>query len=158
MNTSNGRAFSWLPRLFRGTQNTHPEHIDGLLAEDAFAECLRKERARVDRGGPGFTVLALEIDAPAGAEGFTQAARVLAALLSERTRFIDTKGWYGACIGVILPNTPPDQVGHIWPPIKQAFEKRLQSESLEEVQLPDVHSEVYAYPCDDESRRLQDTS
>ncbi|MFP4501122.1 MAG: hypothetical protein ACLFTT_08995 [Candidatus Hydrogenedentota bacterium] len=157
MNTSNGIAFSWLPRLVRGLRKTRTEHSGGLLPADAFEECLRKERARVDRGGPPFSVLALRIDARPGSKSFLQAVAILAALLNERTRFIDTKGWYGDRIGVILPNTPADRVRHIWPPLKAAFDKRLQSESLEEIQLPEVHSEVYIYPCDDESRRLQET-
>lgn len=122
--------------------------IEGLLSPEAFQEQLTKERARTDRGGGPFSLLALKIEAEPDSERFLQAAWVLATLLNERTRICDTKGWYGDCVGVILPNTASEKVAHVWPPIKEAFDKRARTESTERVTLPKVTFEVYAYPSD----------
>lgn len=133
------RGIAWKRRRAR-------QSIEGLLSSEAFEEQLRKERARTDRGGGPLSLLALRIEAPPDSDAFLQAAWVLAALLSKRTRIIDTKGWFGERIGVIFPNTPSANVAYIWPPIKEAFDQRAHSASAERAPLPEVTYEVYAYP------------
>ena len=135
-------------RSGRGKGHATRRAVEGLLSSDAFEEQLMKERARTDRGGGPFTVLALKIDAEPDSEAFIQAAWVLVALLKDRTRLTDTKGWFGDRIGVILPNTTCDKVIHVWPPIQEAFDKRARTESTERVTIPRVSYEVYAYPSD----------
>lgn len=122
--------------------------IEGLLAPDLFAEQLAKERARTDRGAGAFSVLVLHVAVPSDSDGYLQAAWVLSALLNQRTRFTDTKGWFGDSIAVIFPHTPADKVAHIWPPIKEAFDQRVRSSSTERLALPEVTYEVLAYPGD----------
>lgn len=130
--------------------------IEGLLAPEVFQEQLSKERARTDRGGGPFSLLALKIEAEPDSEAFLQAAWVLSTLLSQRTRVCDTRGWFGDQVGVILPNTTGDKVAFVWPPIKEAFDKRARTESTERVTLPEVTFEVYAYPSDGPSAALRE--
>ncbi|HNR32951.1 MAG TPA: hypothetical protein PKI11_18810 [Candidatus Hydrogenedentes bacterium] len=138
--------FAFLRRGIAWRRGNARRSIEGLWSSEAFEQQLRKERARTDRGAGSFTLLALRIDAPPDSEAFLQAAWVLSALLNQRTRFIDTKGWFGDRIGVIFPNTPSASVVHIWPPIKEAFDQRSHSASAERSPLPTVTFEVYAYP------------
>lgn len=130
--------------------------IEGLLSPEAFQEQLTKERARTDRGGGPFSLLALKIEAAPDSEAFLQAAWVLSTLLNQRTRICDTKGWFGDSVGVILPNTTSDKVAYVWPPIKEAFDKRARTESTERVTLPKVTFEVYAYPSDGPGTALRE--
>lgn len=146
------RAF--LRRMTGTGQREDAVHIDGLLSTTDFKEVLQKERARTDRGGPGFSMLALAIDAPVDSAPFRETAWILASLLLERTRFIDTKGWYGEQVAVIFPQTPAARIQNIWPPIKEALDKRLESASSEHIRLPEIRCEVFAYPCEGERSAL----
>ena len=140
--------FAFLRRLAGVELREFNQRVDGLLSAPEFAVALAKERARTDRGGAGFSMLALAIGAPVDSPAFQESAWILASLLLERTRLIDTKGWFGVRVAVIFPQTPADRIQHIWTPIKEAFDTRLNSTGLEHLQRPDIRCEVFAYPCE----------
>jgi hypothetical protein len=147
-------VFRFLRRMAGGSPQKDWRTVDGLLPGPEFALALAKERARVDRGGPGFCMLALAIDLAPENVDYQNAVCILSALLQERTRLIDTKGWFGERVAVIFPQTPAGRVAHIWPPIKEALDQQLDSGGPEPFQLPEVRCEVYAYPCEGESSAL----
>lgn len=147
-------VFRFLRRLAGMDAREQTGCIDGLLSSPEFALALAKERARVDRGGPGFCMLALEIEAAPESAAFREAAEHLAALLRKRTRLIDTKGWFGERVAVIFPQTAANRVAIIWPPIKEALDRALESGDRVHLAAPAVRCEVYAYPCDGEGKAL----
>lgn len=121
--------------------------IDGLLDAAEFDRELLKERARVDRGGAPFTLLAFTIDAPHADETYAQAAWILAAALNERTRLLDTKGWFRSHIGLILPGITDQNVSKVTANISYDFEKRWEK-AHKGTAHPNLHHEVYVYPSD----------
>jgi lipopolysaccharide/colanic/teichoic acid biosynthesis glycosyltransferase len=79
--------------------------VQALDPPGTFRRALERERARTDRSGEGFSLLAFTI--PDGTAGRIAAAR-LARILKRRLRATDQAGWLdGRRIGVVLPATPP---------------------------------------------------
>ena len=79
-------------------------HLEGLNSPDEFQDILARERARADRAGNKFSLVAFTFpERDAGAQSTAGLMRVLAG----RLRTTDETGWLeGGRIGVLLPNTP----------------------------------------------------
>lgn len=139
-------VFGFVRQLSRDTAGKPGLSIEGLLDADAFERELVKERARVDRGGPPFTLLAIEIRLDPQTEEYAQAAWVLGAVLLERTRIVDTKGWFRRRVGVILPGAKADNITKIWSQIESDFKRRsrVRTTAADEI----LNIEVFVYPSD----------
>jgi len=80
-----------------------PADIDFIHSERAFEGILRYERARVDRSGGHFSLVALEADRYLGDK--VELKKLLHAV-QKRIRETDKLGWLDECtIGVLLPGT-----------------------------------------------------
>ena len=143
-------------RILKGNRDSRNGDISGLLSHEAFERELLKERARADRADTFFTVLALRIEDTGHAT--PQAVDVLVSVLEERTRITDTRGWFGAHVGVILPCTPADHVASVWYPIQNVFSKRMHSKMAGREPVPKVHYEAYSYPSNGRKRALVEES
>jgi len=81
-----------------------------LPSRGQFLRMLHRERARADRTGSQFSLLALGVDrGPARERSWQSRAtlRHLLRLLQRRLRLTDDVGWLdGRHLGVILPDTP----------------------------------------------------
>jgi lipopolysaccharide/colanic/teichoic acid biosynthesis glycosyltransferase len=94
------KGFSVLGRI-------RPARIpDGLNSKDEFHVILKRERARSDRNGQGFSVVAFR----AGCQDANNAfAECLKSVLLQRVRMTDEIGWLDEQrIGVLLCNTPTE--------------------------------------------------
>ena len=106
----------------------------GVYPPDRFAVLLERERARADRLGEEFSLLAMAV--PRGAGERDHLAQWLQRLQT-RLRITDDIGWLAPhCLGVLLPSTPPSGA---WTVVSDLF-----AASPSDVQLPQVR--VYSYP------------
>lgn len=144
--------------LIRGKGKSEDLLIEGLLSFEAFDEQLLKERARSDRSGGAFCLLVIDIPLPRNTAAYQKAAWVLASVLHDRTRIIDTKGWFGERVAVILPNTAPVHIGKIWNNIQEIFAARMGAQTNNGANPPNIAYEVYAYPSDGKSKTLHEVS
>jgi len=77
----------------------------------------------------------------------------------ERTRVIDSKGWFGERLGVLMPQTTADQAQIVWSNIEEAFQKRQRSSSgLAGLSLAALKSEIYTYPSDGKHHGLSEAA
>jgi hypothetical protein len=83
---------------------------EGLSSEDEFHVILRRECARSDRNGHGFSVVAFNV----GGESTRSAlAERLTSVVFQRLRATDEMGWLDdERIGVLLYNTPREKAWH----------------------------------------------
>jgi hypothetical protein len=148
--TSTAHAVLGLVRnLSRDSGERSALSIEGLLEPPAFEQELVKERARVDRGGPPFTLLAIDLELDRASEEYAQAIWVLAAVLNERTRILDTKGWFQGRIGVILPGASSTEIPKICAQFDTSFKRRSRPRGLSgKAELPVLKYEVFVYPSD----------
>jgi len=155
---NNGTFVSRIWERIRGNGARQGAFIEGLLSERSFEEQLLKERARSDRGGGTFCMVVIDIPLPRGSTAHQQAAWVLASALHDRTRIIDTKGWFGDRVAVILPNTAPGHVGKIWNDIRQLFQKRVQPRDADSPLKINLTHEIYVYPSDGAGKALHEAT
>ncbi len=118
----------------------------GFLSQDDFADQLIKERARADRAGASFTLLAFDVETPPGLNGKAEAMEILASILAKRARVTDTKGWFGNRLGIILPNTPTENADNVVRPIQEQFKKTVVSNSPHASKAPKIAYQAYEYP------------
>jgi len=148
--------FSGLRGIIGRKSSVTVETPETFLPQRDFEEVLAKERSRTDRGGPPFVMLLITVCAPRESESFQEAAQLLAAVLSERTRGIDTKGWFGEQLGLILPQTSAAQANVVWSHLEEAFRKKRRSSSETTVSLAALKSEIYTYPSDGKHNALNE--
>ena len=142
-------VFRFVRNLSRDNGDPKAASIEGLLDPAEFEQELVKERCRVDRGGPPFALLAIDLKLDRESEGFAQAAWVLAAVLNERTRVIDSKGWFRGRIGVILPGATSEHLPKICAQFETAFKRRSRTRSVPGQEAsPALEYEVFVYPND----------
>jgi len=119
---------------FRPSENDH----FGIYCADEFQDCLRRDRARVDRSGLKFSVLVFDLPTRNGKKDLS---RDLAQVLAGRLRLTDVVGWFDqGRIGALLFNTPAEGA---WTLAEHIGRKLPASESLVR--------HVYTYPCQDVS-------
>lgn len=158
MKRNTGTIVSSIWGWIRGKSTSEAFLIEGLLSPEAFDEHLLKERARSDRNGSVFCLLTVDIPLPRNTAAYQKAAWVLASVLHDRTRIIDTKGWFGDRVAVILPNTAPVHIGKIWNNIQEIFAARMGAQTNHGANPPDIAYEVYTYPSDGKSKTLHEVS
>lgn len=158
MKRNRGTLVSRIWEKIGGNGARHDAFIEGLLSERSFEEQLLKERARSDRGGGTFCIVVINIPLPHGSTAHQQAAWVLASALHDRTRIIDTKGWFGDRVAVILPNTAPGHVGKIWNDIDRLFQKRVQARGAGSDLNINLTHEIFVYPSDHAGKSLHEAS
>jgi len=127
---------------------------EGFLKAAQFAEQLLIERARADRAGAKFSMLALHIGAPKVSSEYPVAERVLAHVLNKVSRVIDTKGVYRDGLALIMPYTPSDKATVVWTKIQDSYQRRIGAEMGSGQTAPEIQCEVYAYPSSDSSPPL----
>ncbi len=118
----------------------------GFLSRDDFADQLIKERARADRAGASFTLLAFDVETPPGLNGKAEAMEILASILVKRARLTDTKGWFGNRLGIILPNTGTENANNVVQPIQELFKKTAVANSPHASTTPKIAYQAYEYP------------
>lgn len=142
-------VFGFVRNLSREAGDASSTSIEGLLAPAEFEQELVKERCRVDRGGPPFALLSIDLKLDRDSEAYAQAAWVLAAVLNERTRIIDTKGWFRGRIGVILPGTSSEHIPKICAQFETAYRRRSRARTVAGKEAsPALEYEVFVYPND----------
>jgi GGDEF domain-containing protein len=119
---------------------------DGFLSRHDFDEQLLKERARADRAGAFFTLLAFDVETPPGVNGKAEAMEILASILAKRARLTDTKGWFGDRLAIILPNTLTENADRVARPVQEQFKKIVVSDPLQAPTAPKIAYQTYAYP------------
>jgi len=134
--------------------------VEGLLPAAQFEHELAKERSRVDRGGSPFALLAIGIKLDPETEAYAQAVWVLASVLTERTRIIDSKGWFRGRVGVILPGATSDHIPKICAQFENAFKRRTRTRALPGAHEgpPALEYEVFVYPNDGKHSVLHEAS
>lgn len=146
---ASGGVFGFVRNLSRDAGEASTASIEGLLAPAEFEQELVKERCRVDRGGPPFALLAIDLKLDRESEAFAQAAWVLAAVLNERTRVIDSKGWFRGRIGVILPGATSEHIPKICAQFETAFKRRSRARTVPGKEgSAALEYEVFVYPND----------
>lgn len=116
----------------QATRSSATEH-DRMYSVAQMRTALERERARADRAGRTFCVLAFQWDSPTGTEA---AQSVLVDLLCRRLRLADEFGWLGnAQIGVLLPDTNPRAARAVAEALLQTYPPAL----------PHVGYRLYAY-------------
>lgn len=155
-NDRNSGLLAGLRGIIGRKTSTTVEVVEGLLSPAAFEQALTKERSRTDRGGASFVMLLITVCAPRESESFRQTSRLAGEVLVERTRNIDTKGWYGDRLGVVLPQTLADQAQIVWQHIDEAYRKKLRASSESQVALAALKSEIYTYPSDGKHHALSE--
>lgn len=122
------KGFSVLGRI-------RPARIpDGLNSKDEFHVILKRERARSDRNGHGFSVVAFRAGCEDGDNAF---AECLKGVLLQRQRATDEIGWLDEKrIGVLLYNTPPEGAWDYASHVRAALAAKG----------PAPECSVYAYP------------
>lgn len=151
-----------LLRFFSKRTDDSPEIAPpGLVDEDAFDRQLTVERIRSERSGFSFTVIVFSIDDVAEPGDQEFAERTLASVISERTRYCDTKGWFGSKLAVILPYTSRDRAACLIEPLDSMFYERLHQDMPDTIRGLRLSFAVYEYPNDElkkgESARLDAT-
>lgn len=108
-----------------------------ITPEKKFQQALRRESARSDRNGQGFSLAIFEIETISH-----PTAQALIDVLRHRLRGADEAGWLGGqrCIGVILFATPQKEKAECF--IRDIFQK-LSSKNMA---LPAY--QIYLYPKD----------
>lgn len=152
--SSANSVLGFVRNLSRDTANKDPLSIEGLLDYQAFQKELVKERCRVDRGGSPFVLLAIGINSPRTTPEFAQAAWVLSAVLTERTRIIDSKGWFGDRIGVILPGANAEHLPKICAQFEAQFKRRTHPRGT--AAPPALEFEIFVYPNDGKHSALHE--
>jgi len=80
-------------------KQTMQDSVVGICSEEEFHSILKREKARADRNGHGFSLVAIEVQSP-------DALPLLADHLLKRIRNTDEIGWFdGNILGVFLYNT-----------------------------------------------------
>jgi hypothetical protein len=123
--------------------------LTGLLDEESFEHQLAVERMRAERSGFSFTVIVFSIDYAGGPVDQERAARALVSVLRDRTRFCDTKGWFGENMAVILPYTSRERAICLVAPLDSMFHQRLTSDPSKVTGEPRLSFAVYEYPSDE---------
>lgn len=158
MKRNTGTIVSFIWGWICGKERREAFLIEGLLSPEAFDEQLLKERARSDRSASVFCLLVVDIVLPRNSPPYQKAAWMLASVLHDRTRIIDTKGWFGERVAVILPNTAPVHVGKIWNNIQEVFAARMAVQKNDGAASPEITYEVYTYPSDGKSKDMHEVS
>lgn len=99
-----------IAKLFLGSRKPAPaaqkSALEGLLDEKEFAGLLERERARADRSGEQFALLAFW---SGGLKNGRAVLAEVAAILDRRLRSTDEAGWLDRRrIGAMLPSTPSE--------------------------------------------------
>ena len=130
----------WIQRLADSAGLAGDPGQARLPSRGQFLRMLRRERARADRAGSQFSLLALESGGPAcgGRSGDGRATLYhLLRLLRRRLRVTDDVGWLDRRrLGVILPDTPAWGAWALVDDLCLAFP----------TDVPLFHSTVYVYP------------
>jgi lipopolysaccharide/colanic/teichoic acid biosynthesis glycosyltransferase len=110
--------------------------LGDLDPPQAFRRALERERARTDRSGEGFSLLAFTMDH----QDTDRSATVrLARILKQRLRATDQAGWLdNGRIGVVLPGTPPAGAWKVAHDVCRMFPAGC----------PQPECEVFYYPSD----------
>lgn len=110
--------------------------LRGLHTAEQMGRILERERARTDRSGDGFSLLAF---APPDRRTARATHRRLARILKRRLRWTDEVGWLdGRCIGAMLPCTPPRGAWKVAEDVCSSFPPHV----------PPPHCTVYEYPSE----------
>lgn len=139
-------VYSIIERFFGATVSKTAAAAQQLLEQEAFARELARERARSDRYGSTFCLMAISIDVPRDSEEYREMLALLVGVLQDRLRICDTAGWFDNRIGVIFPHTPSAHVGAIWQAIQDELRKELYNRGEKFALLPPLKSEFFAYP------------
>ena len=150
-------VLGFVRNLSRDTASPDVLSIEGLLDATAFEKELARERCRVDRGGPPFALLAIYIDLTRGSAEFAQAVWVLSAVLQERTRIIDSKGWFKDRVGVILPGANAEHLPKICAQFEAEFKRRSRVPAVPGKSGPlGLRYETFVYPNDGKHSALHE--
>ena len=80
-------------------KQTMQDSVVGICSEEEFHSILKREKARADRNGHGFSLVAIEVQSPADLP-------ILTEHLLKRIRTTDEIGWFADnTLGVFLYNT-----------------------------------------------------
>lgn len=142
-----------LYRLMARVREEEKARVTGLLANDAFEEQLRLERARTDRSGHPFVLVVFDIQFANNDDSMRTAQEALAGALLERTRLCDAKGHYGAQIAAVLPYTTKADATNLLEPLEFLFRRKMTERGMETVPGPKLSFVMYEYP-DDERKKL----
>lgn len=114
-----------------------------LLGPQEFQAVLSTERARSDRSGWPFTLVVIKhVEPPAD----DRAVALLLSTLKERTRQIDTKGWYSGDLALILPYTHSENAHDLLHAIEDSYAKAVRRSAGAIGARPELEYTVYCYP------------
>jgi hypothetical protein len=125
---------------------------EGLLNSVDFERALLRERARSDRTGSQFLLLALKVvHLDTRWKRDEETMHTLAQAVRQRCRISDVAGWYRSenkQIGLILPATPRDAAHFLVRAIEAIFHRRARRRTPPDRLLPEIVCDVYSYPGD----------
>lgn len=143
---------------FRANDLRQPA-LSGLLSSTDFERALLRERARSDRTGSTFLLLALKVDPSVTQwERDEPTIHTLAQVVRQRCRISDVAGWYRAenpQIGLILPATPVHAAHSLVQAIETIFRARTRRRTPPDRPLPEIACEVFEYPSDWDVQNLE---
>lgn len=145
-------------RFFRRRRLSDSDGLTGFLSPESFADHVAKERARTDRTHRPFAVIKFGIEGLREGATARDVLRVLADLLMERTRIIDTKGWLDGCLSVIFPDAADAEVLVIQQDVQEKFYALLRSRMPELTPAPRLSYEAFLYPDDQARQELRTLS
>lgn len=139
------RMLNWIlgSVLRRGQKQQIDEH---LLSPERFEGRLYEERARADRANTPFTCLVFEALRSMDQVDRKKAERLFAGVLTEHTREIDIKGWYGRNVGLILPLTSSVDAEKVWDKLRAEFRKQVIRNFDAALPLPEYKCVLRAHP------------
>lgn len=117
-----------------------------FLGDDAFSRQIAIEQSRSDRFGIPFVVMRFNVS-PEIFDYQTKALQVLASVLHDRSRLIDTKGWFDNQLAIILPGADQTNAAIVWKAFLDLFLQRfsLDGRSVAVVSEPFI-CELFIYP------------
>lgn len=127
-----------ITKLIRNLRNSHGEfnrkHLNGICTAEDFYRIIKRERARVDRGGHPFAVIDFNLEK---SKSNGASAQILLKALSKRVRLTDESGWIDDNhIGVVLFNSGAGQACRLAAQIR---------DEISQIAAPLDYS-VYTYP------------
>jgi len=141
-----------------GAKGLRQPAISGFLSSRDFERALLRERARSDRTGSHFLLLALKVvHSDIQSERDEETIHTLAQAVRERCRISDVAGWYRAeneAIGLILPSSPQEAAASLVHAIEAIFRERTRRRIPPDHPLPEIACEVYSYPSDLDAQNL----
>ena len=142
-----GGPFGWI----WGKESTE-EACSELMGTREFNNQLQRERARSCRSGSPFTFILLDVQvADTGEKGeHAKFLEVLAAVVCNRSRISDIKGWYAedgrTCLGLILTDTTGEIAAKVIRSIEDSFAQKAKRVVSRKVEPPPLTCKIFVSP------------